>query len=116
LTVGVAGEPINAMTAGGLVSACGHVKWFFGCALGHAGVVQVDFSAGTFVAKSYTVAKLGGGARVGVLVRFSHSFSLTGTVEALVLDSGIRVGLEGKVLVDQPPIMVGSQVAAGWEF
>jgi PD-(D/E)XK nuclease superfamily len=23
------------MTAGGLLSACGHLKWFFGCALGH---------------------------------------------------------------------------------
>lgn len=116
LTVGIAGEPISAMTAGGLVSACGHLKWFFGCALGHAGAVRVDFSEGTFIAKSYTFAKLGGGGRVGAQIRLSRSLSLTGTIDALVLNSGIRVGLEGTVLVDQPPIMLGSQVAAGWEF
>jgi hypothetical protein len=116
LTVGVAGEPISAMTAGGLVSACGHVKWFFGCALGHAGVVRGEFSSGTFVGKSYVSAKVGGGGRVGAQVRLSRSLSLAGTVDALVLDSGIRVSLEGKVLVDQPAVMLGSQVLANWEF
>jgi hypothetical protein len=116
LTVGVAGKPISAMTAGGVVSACGHLKWFFGCALGHAGIVRGEFSSGTFVAKSYVSPKIGGGGRIGAQVRLSQSFSLTGTVDALVMNSGVRVGLDGKVLVDQPPIMVGSQVVAGWEF
>jgi hypothetical protein len=116
LTVGVAGKPISAMTAGAVVSACGHLKWFFGCALGHAGIVRGEFSSGTFVAKSYVSPKIGGGGRIGAQVRLSQSFSLTGTVDALVMNSGVRVGLDGKVLVDQPPIMVGSQVVAGWEF
>lgn len=116
LTVGAADEPISAMTAGGILSACGHIKWFFGCALGHGGVVRIDSSEGTFIAKSYTFAKLAGGGRIGAQVRLSRSLSLTGTIDALVLNSGIRVGLEGTVLVDQPPIMLGSQVAAGWEF
>jgi hypothetical protein len=48
LTSGIEGEPISAMTAGGLVSVCGHLRWFFGCALGHVGVIH-----GTFSAESY---------------------------------------------------------------
>ncbi len=116
LTVGVAGAPISAMTAGGLVSVCGHVKWFFGCGLGHVGVVRIEPTSGTFIDRPLTFGKLGGGGRVGVHIGLSRSFSLTGTADVLVLNSGIRVGLEGTVLVDQPRIMLGSQVAAGWEF
>jgi hypothetical protein len=116
LPVGVADKPISAMTGGGTVSACGHVKWFFGCALGHVGAIRIAFSEGAFIPKSYTFANLAGGGRIGAQVRLSRALSLTGTVDALVLNRGIRVGLEGTVLVDQPPLMLGSQVAVGWEF
>lgn len=116
LTVGVADEPISAMTAGGLVSACGHVEWFFGCALGHAGIVRIEPQPGTFIDRPISMAKLGGGGRIGAKVRLSRSLSLAGTIDALVLNSGVRVLLEDQVLVDQPPIMLGTQVLANWEF
>lgn len=116
LTVGVADAPISAMTAGGLVSACGHFKWFFGCALGHAGVVRGETSRGTFVGTTHSSVKVGGGGRLGARLRLSRSFSLAGTIDALVLNSGVRVRLESTVLADQPPIMLSSQVLAGWEF
>ncbi len=116
LTVGIAGEPISAMTAGGTVSACGHIKWFFGCALGHVGATQVSFSGDSFLAGSSWAAKLGGGGRVGARVGLSKSFSLAGTIDFLALNNRDVVSLEGTVLADQPPIMVSTQVMAGWDF
>lgn len=116
LTVGVADEPISAMTGGGTASACGHLKWFFGCALGHVGVMRGEFDSESFIGKVYVSPKVGGGARVGAQLRLSQSFSLTGTIDGLVLNSGIRVDLEGRVLVDQPPFMLGSSVLSQWEF
>lgn len=116
LTVGVADAPINAMTAGGLLSACGHVRWFFGCALGHLGVVRGEFESGTFVSTAHSSMKVGGGGRIGARLRLSRSFSLAGTIDALVLNSGIRVRLGNTVLVDQPPIMLSTHLLGGWEF
>jgi hypothetical protein len=116
LTVGVAGKPISAMTGGGTAFACGHVKWFFGCALGHFGAIRIAPQAGTFIPIPLTFARLGGGARVGAQVRLSRSFNLAGTIDALVLNSGIRVGLEGTILAEQPPLMIGSAIAAEWGF
>ena len=116
LTVGVGGAPISAMTAGGVVSACGHFRWFFGCALGHAGVVRGQTSGGTFVGESYTTVQIGGGARAGARIGLSRAFSLAGTVDILALSSGIRVRLGDEVLADQPPLMLGTQVIGRWEF
>jgi len=116
LTVGIAGEPIYAMAAGGALSACGHVKWFFGCALGYAGARQIAVSGATFVEQSGWAARVGGGGRVGARVGLSRAFSLAGTFDVLGLNKRDVVSLEGTVLVDQPAIMVSTQLLAGWEF
>ncbi len=116
LTVGVAGEPISAMTAGGFVSACGHVKWFFGCALGYAGGTHIASSPESFIERSDWATKFGGGGRAGARMRLSRSFSLAGTFDVLALNSRDVVSLEGTVLVDQPPLMLSTQLLAGWEF
>ncbi len=116
LTVGVGGAPISAMTAGGVISACGHFRWFFGCALGHVGATQVSFSGDSFVEGTYWAAKLGGGGRLGARVRLSGALSLAGTFDVLALNNRDVVSLERTVLADQPPIMLGTQLMAGWEF
>jgi len=116
LTVGVAGAPIGAMTAGGLLSACGHVKWFFGCGLGHGGVIRIAPQQGTFIDKPLSFPVVGGGVRLGSRIHLSRALSLTGTLDALALNSGIRVRLKDVLLVDQPSVMLASHVFAGWEF
>jgi PEGA domain len=115
LTVGIAGEPIYAMAAGGAMSACGHVKWFFGCALGYAGATRTTGVEGTFTGPDWA-AKLGGGGRVGARMRLSRTFGLAGTFDVIALHRRDVVTLEGKVLADQPPIMLSTQLLAGWEF
>ena len=116
LTVGIAGEPISAMVVGGVMSACGHVKWFFGCALGYAGATRVSSSAESFIERSDWASKFGGGGRVGARMRLSRPFSLAGTFDVLALHRRDVVLLEGTVLADQPPIMLSTQLLAGWEF
>lgn len=116
LTVGVADVPISAMTGGGTASACGHVKWFFGCALGHFGLVRISPQAGPFIPNSTLIGRLGGGARAGAQFRLSRSFALTAAIDALVFNAGIRVTLEEMILAEQPPLMLGSSVMAEWGF
>lgn len=116
LTVGVADLPLSAMTAGGVLSGCGHVKWFFGCALGHAGIMRGVFDSSTYVARTYVTPIVGGGGRIGARVRLSQSFSFMGTIDALVQNAGVRVVVGNRLLVDQPPIMIGSQLLAMWEL
>jgi hypothetical protein len=116
LTVGVADEPISAMTAGGLVSACGYIKWFFGCGLGYVGTTHISSSPESFIERSDWAAKLGFGGRAGARMRLSRSFSLAGTFDVLTLNTRDVVSLEGTVLADQPPIMLSTQLLAGWEF
>ena len=116
LTVGVGGEPISAMTAGGLLSACGHVKWFFGCALGHLGVTNIEFGSETFTGKKYSIFQPGIGGRVGVRVPLTRTFALRGSIEALRLRTGIKVVGEQTVFADLPPVMIGAQIGAELEW
>lgn len=116
LTTNVAGEPISAMTAGGILSACGHLRWFFGCALGHLGVLNLGSAKSTYKEASGTHFKPGLGARFGATIPISSSFSLHGIVDAIVLRNGHRVWAGEALIVDQPPIMLGGQLLGGWEF
>jgi len=116
LTTGVGGAAINAMTAGGLVSACGHWRVFFGCGLGHLGLVHGTTSTDSFKPGSFTYFKPGGGGRVGLSVAPTHRFVLRGSVDVIGLSSGIRVVVRQTVIADQPPILVGAQIMGGWEF
>ncbi|MDC0746537.1 tetratricopeptide repeat protein [Polyangium mundeleinium] len=116
LTTGVADRPISAMTAGGIASVCGHYKWIFGCALGHLGVITVDFAVQSFKPANFSAIKPGAGARVGANVRVTQSFALHAEADVLGLSSGVQVAVGSTVVSDQPPVMIGVQFGGGWEF
>lgn len=116
LTTSVANEPISAMTAGGILSACARYRWLLGCALGHLGVLNLDASKSTYKEASGTHFKPGLGARFGAEFLASSSFSLHGVIDAIVLRDGYRAWAGKTLIVDQPPIMIGGQLLGGWEF
>ena len=116
LTVGVGGAPISAMTAGGLLTGCGHVKWFYGCALGHLGVTNIEFARGSFTGKTYSFFQPGIGARVGVRVPVSRSLALRASIDAFRLRTGIKVVVEEIVIADLPPALIGAQVGGDLEW
>ncbi|MDI1447236.1 hypothetical protein [Polyangium sp. 6x1] len=116
LTSGIGGEPITAMTAGGLVSACGHYRWFFGCALGHLGVIKVETSGASYKSASVVGVKPGGGGRLGARFSVTESLTIHTAADVLGLSSGVKVAVNGTVLAAQPPVMMGVEVGAGWSF
>ncbi|MDC0747512.1 hypothetical protein [Polyangium mundeleinium] len=116
LTSGVEGRPIDAMTAGGLVSACAHYRWFFGCVLGHVGVININGSPEGYKPLSVTAVKPGGGGRVGAKVQITRSFSIQAAADVLGLSSGIKIAVGPTIIAEQPPIMLGVQLGGGWEF
>jgi hypothetical protein len=107
---------INAMTAGGILSACGHLRWFFGCGLGYAGATNVDPSNKSYREKTLSFTQLGFGARAGVELRIGSAFIARGNVDILRLARGIQVAVGNQVVVDQPPVMVSAQINGGVEF
>ena len=113
---GVGGEPIDAMTAGGILSVCGHYRWVFGCALGHIGVIRIDFSRETFASRSDTFVMPGIGGRLGARFVPSPSFAVQAAVDVLGLSRGVRVGVEDTVVSETPPLMVGTSITGSWEF
>jgi hypothetical protein len=48
---------LDAMTAGGIVSACGHLRWFFGCALGYFGAIIIEAPSTTYVEETLVNAQ-----------------------------------------------------------
>ncbi|MRG95586.1 hypothetical protein [Polyangium spumosum] len=116
LTSGVASRQITAMTAGGLASVCGHYRWFYGCALAHLGVLNVEYSGQSYKPASFSFVKPGVGGRVGAKVRVTQSFTLQAAADVLGLSSGVKVVVGTTVLSDHPPVMLGAQLGAGWEF
>jgi hypothetical protein len=90
LTSGVGGERISAMTAGGLLSVCGHWKWFFGCGLGHLGVIEMKSRNETFLEKEDSLFAPGGGGRVGARVSLG-SFVIQSNFDALRMGTGQRL-------------------------
>lgn len=112
----VTDSQISAMTAGGVVSACGHVKWFFGCGLGHVGVMNVSFSENVYTGRSYTDVRLGIGGRIGAQTRLSESFLIIGSVDAFRLSRGAQVVVGNQLVVNVPPVFVSGQIMGGWEF
>ncbi|MRG98463.1 hypothetical protein [Polyangium spumosum] len=116
LTSGVEGAQINAMTAGGLVSACGHWRWFFGCVLGHLGVISGEFSSASYIPQTITGTFPGFGGRLGAKVNLTDSFLVQAAVDGLGLTRGLRVVADSRVIAEQPPAMFSAQIAGGWEF
>lgn len=116
LTTRVADRAINAMTAGGLLSLCGHVKWFFACPLGHLGVIRTEGIESTFNVPPFNFVRPGGGGRLGVRFRPTEQLSLQATVEALALTYRTRIFVGKQMIVDQPATMIGTQITGEWEF
>jgi len=116
LTTQIANQPINAMTAGGLISLCGHVKWFFACPLGHLGVIRTEGSESAFNDLSFTSVRPGIGGRLGVRIRPTEWLSLQAAAEALALTSRHRIFVGNEIIVDQPAVMIGTQITGEWEF
>lgn len=117
LTTPVAGrEAISAMTAGGLLSACGHLKWFFGCGLGYVGTVYVSASSVTYQETSLSFVQPGVGGRLGAELPIGSSFVARANIDALRLAHRVKVWVGNRTIVDQPPAMLGAQVTGEWRF
>ncbi|MDI1434912.1 hypothetical protein [Polyangium sorediatum] len=116
LTTGVGGEPISAMTAGGIASVCGYYRWAFGCAIGHLGIITIEPSSDAFTNRATTFFKPGIGARLGARFVLGHSFAVLGGVEVVGLSSGVRVGVGERIIAETPPLLTGSSIMGSWEF
>lgn len=116
LTTGVADLPISAMTAGGILTACGHLRWFFGCGLGYVGTINVEFSDLVYTGKSASFVQPGFGGRVGFQTRLGSAFLVHATGDVLGMFRGIELRVGDRVVATQAPVMVGVQIGGGWEF
>ncbi|MDI1431406.1 hypothetical protein [Polyangium sorediatum] len=116
LTTGVADRPISAMTAGGIASVCGHYKWIFGCALGHLGVINIDVPSQTYKPASYVNFRPGGGLRLGGIIPVAGSFALDASADLLALTRGLGIVVGETIILKQPPIMIGANIAGRLEF
>lgn len=116
LTTGVADRPISAMTAGGILSACGHVKWFFGCGLGYIGTINIEFSDLVYTGKSYSLVQPGFGGRIGAEARLGSAALLRANVDVLGMARGIDLSVGNQIIASQAPVMIDAQISGGWEF
>lgn len=116
LTTRVADRAISAMTVGGLLSLCGHVKWFFVCPVGHLGMIRTDGAESTFGKSTFDFFRPGVGGRLGVRLRPTQRLSLRATADALALTHRTRIFVGNKLIVDQPAAMIGVQITGEWEF
>jgi len=115
-TSDIGDRPIRAMTVGGLLGLCGHWKWAWACAAGHLGMLKVDFAVDPFKGTSHTLFRPGFGGRVGVDFPLSDSLAIRLAGDVLGLSSGTRIIVNGRLLVDQPAVMVGTHLAGVWTF
>ncbi|MDC3959510.1 tetratricopeptide repeat protein [Polyangium jinanense] len=116
LTSGIAGEPISGMTAGGLLSVCGHWRWLFGCATGYLGLIAVDFDEARYEGRSYVFFTPGLGGRVGARIPIGDAFAIRVAADVVGLNGGIRVAVDQETVADHPPVMIGGSVMGTWEF
>jgi hypothetical protein len=116
LTTGVGGGQISAMTVGGNLSACGHVRWFFGCALGHLGTIDVTYSEQSYEPASGSFIKPGFGGRIGADLHLASNFVLRPSIDVLGLRNGTKLAAGLKIVADQPALLLSGQVSGGWEF
>jgi hypothetical protein len=116
LTSGVGGESIQAMTAGGILSLCGHWRWLFGCASAHLGVLKVDFPKERYQGGPDVFVKPGIGGRIGARFDLRGPFALQIAADVLGLSSATLIFVEDSLLVDQPAVLIGANVAGVWKF
>ena len=113
----VKGEAISTMTAGGLVGLCGHWRWFFGCGLGHLGMIRVSWDEESFVKDSADVfVRPGFGARMGARFHLADRLGVQVAGDVLGLTSGMRLAVGRTILNEQPPVMIGTSLGGFWRF
>jgi hypothetical protein len=116
LTASIGGEPIQAMTAGALLSACAHWRVLFGCFTGHMGIIQVESTRDSYADAAFVGVRPGLGARAGIDVHIHDAFGLRLAADVVGLTRGTRVWVGPQVYADQPPVMVGSTLVGVWQF
>ncbi len=109
-------QGIGAMTAGGLLSACGRLRWFVGCGLGYYGTVNIKTSGRSYLDDTISYMQPGFGGRLGVELPLGTSFFASANIDALRLIYRTRVGIGGIIIVDQPPALLSAQLTGGWRF
>ncbi|MDC3952792.1 tetratricopeptide repeat protein [Polyangium jinanense] len=112
----VKGQPVSTMTAGGLLGLCGHWRWIYGCAVGHLGVITVNWDENTFKRDTDVGFRPGFGGRVGGRFDVGSSWGVQVAGDVLGLSRGTRIALGQTVLVEQPAIMIGTSLSAFWKF
>jgi hypothetical protein len=116
LTTGVADQPINAMTAGGIASLCGHYKVFLGCALGHLGVINIDVLGQSYKPAYFVNFRPGAGVRIGGTVPVTRAVRLEAAADVLGLTRGLGLVVNDTIILEQPPVMIGAHIAGRLEF
>jgi len=116
LPFGISGKPIAAMTAGGLLHACGHVKQFFGCVSGHLGLIRASSVNESLVDRETLSFKSGIGARIGATIDVTGPFAIQIAADVVALSSGTRLIARGTTIADIPPVMIGASVVPTWTF
>jgi hypothetical protein len=116
LTGKIADKPIQAMTAGALLSVCAHWRWLFGCGAGHLGVIRIAAPANNYQSEAFTFVKPGLGVRFGGEIPLSESFGVRVAADVVGLPAGTRVGVARGVYADQPPLLVGANATGMWHF
>jgi hypothetical protein len=116
LTYGIGGQPIRAMTAGAVLSGCGHWRWLFGCIAAHLGMVRVEATGDAYTSESFTGFKPGLGMRGGADIPLPGGFALRIAGDVVGLPGGTRIRVGSRIIADQPPILVGANVTGLWLF
>ena len=111
LAGGVKGEAISTMTAGGVLGLCANWRYFFGCGLGHLGVIAVNWDEAKYERGSDVFFSPGFGGRLGARLDLGSSWGLQVAGDVLGLSRGTRIVVGQTVLVEQPAVMMSTSLA-----
>ncbi|MDC0743110.1 tetratricopeptide repeat protein [Polyangium mundeleinium] len=116
LTSGIKDGSIQAMTAGGILSMCGRWRWAFGCAVGHAGIMKIDFARDPYEGTSKVLFRPGIGGRAGAEIPLASAFAVRLAADVLALSSRTRIVVNQIVVADQPAVMTAVTAMGLWNF
>jgi len=116
LASGIRDGSIQAMTAGGILSMCGRWRWAFGCALGHAGIIKIDFARDPYEGTTNVAFRPGIGGRAGADIPLASSFAVRVLADVLALSTSTRIIVNQMVIADQPAVMTSASAMGIWTF
>ena len=79
-------------------------------------MINIKYEGTSYKERSLSFIQPGVGGRIGAKLSLGSSFSVQAAAEAVGLARGTKLIAGQTVLVDQPPVMITSQLLAGWEF